>query len=107
MTRKSVRRAIEFQGVIEGCPDHQWLLTDALYDAGKTPPSDSDPRWIVLSHHQCPSTPPPDAGPNQQYYQVRDLEEGWSMSAASASDLANQIRRHFSASASNNGHARS
>lgn len=101
MTRKSVRRAIDFQGIIEGCPDHQWLLTDALYDVGKTPPSDSNPRWIVLSHHQFSSAPSSNARSDRKYYHVHDIEEGWAMTAASPSDLANQIRNHFSEPLSN------
>ena len=96
MTRDAVHHAIEFQGVIEGCPDHQWLLTDALFETGKTPVSDSDPRWVVLSHHRSPSATSPNTLDCQKHYQVRDLQEGWSMSASSAFSLAQRIRQHFS-----------
>lgn len=96
MTRSTVHNAIDFQGVIEGCPDHQWLLTDALYDTAKEPPSESTPRWVVLSHHtDSPPSSAEDTG-YQNHYEARDLKEGWTVSAPSATALAQQIRRHCS-----------
>jgi hypothetical protein len=92
MNRNEVLRAIEFQGIIDGCADHQWLLTDALYDSGKTPPDDSSSRWVVHSELVGPSSPAPTNEGHQTHYTIRDREEGWSVSADSAPALAQRIR---------------
>ena len=92
MSRNKVLHAIEFRGIIDGCADHQWLLTDALYDAGKTPPADSSHRWVVQSELLSPSSPPPTNDGHQTYYTISDRKEGWSVSASSAPALAQRIR---------------
>lgn len=94
MTRSTVREAIDFQGIIEGCPDHQWLLTDALYETAEKPPSPSPPRWVVLSHVTDPSSS--ELPNHQNYYEARDRESGWTLSASSALALAQRIRQHRS-----------
>lgn len=96
MTRSSIRQAIDFQGIIEGCPDHQWLLTDALYETAEGTKPPSSPRWIVLSH--VPPSPSSNAASSQTHYEVRDQEKGWTLSAPSAAALAKQIRQRCASS---------
>lgn len=95
MTRTAVLRAIEFRGIIEGCADHKWLLTDALYDAGQTPPAGSSPRWVVYSELDDPTSRPASDEGYRSHYAVRDLEEGWTVSASSAPALARRLRERF------------
>lgn len=98
MTRSTVHDAIDFQGVIQGCPDHQWLLTDALYDTMSEVPTDATPRWVVLSRIADASPSTRECDGYESHYQAYDLEEGWSISARSASALARRIREHSSES---------
>jgi hypothetical protein len=94
MTRSTVREAIDFQGVIEGCPDHQWLLTDAIYDTTETLASSSTPRWVVLSQVTDPASSK--SSTHENYYEARDRKDGWTLSAFSVLALAERIRRHRS-----------
>jgi len=93
MTRSSIHEAIDFQGLIEGCADHQWLLTDALYHSGEEPPDDDTPRWIIRSELV-------DDTQFQNRYVARDRKAGWTLSAPSASDLAECIQQKCSDSTS-------
>lgn len=94
MTRSSVRDAIDFQGVIEGCPDHQWLLTDALYETADEAPCSPAPRWVVRSRLTDASNT--DAPDHQHQYIAQDRKDGWTVSATSASALAQSIRQRLS-----------
>lgn len=96
MTRTSLQRSIEFRGLIEGCADHQWLLTDALYHSGATPPSqDNSPRWVICSDLvDASSSHSPDDLRN--HFVAHDRQAGWTLSASSAAELADQIQRHYS-----------
>jgi hypothetical protein len=101
MTRASIRNAIDFRGVIEGCPDHQWLLTDALYETTEPPLSNSPPRWVVDSQVAFRGSPDDSADQgqtDQDQYVARDREHGWRLSASSPAALAQRIRRHCSGS---------
>ena len=92
MTRASIQQAIEFRGLIEGCADHQWLVTDALYHSGETPPSGDTPRWIIRSE-LVETTSAPDQNELHNHFVARDREAGWTLTASSASDLARRIRQ--------------
>lgn len=94
MTRSSIHQAIDFQGLIEGCADHQWLLTDALYHSGEEPPDDDSPRWVIRSELVDAPSGAPDAFRNR--FVARDRKAGWTLSARSASDLAESIQQKCS-----------
>ena len=94
MTRSSIHQAIDFRGLIEGCADHQWLLTDALYHSGQEPPDDDSPRWIIRSELIDASSGDTDAFHNR--FVARDRKAGWTLSAPSASDLAESIQQKCS-----------
>jgi hypothetical protein len=92
VTRASIQQSIEFRGLIEGCADHQWLLTDALYHSGETPPTDDTPRWIIRSELvKTPSSP--EQNKLRNHFVAHDREAGWTLTASSASDLAGRIRQ--------------
>lgn len=93
MTRSAVHRAIEFEGLIEGCADYQWLLTDAIYDAASSSPEPS-PRWHIKSQDQIQDQAPGECS-HQVHYQFRDRHLNWQLSAPSAAALAEQIRTRF------------
>jgi hypothetical protein len=92
VTRASIQQAIEFRGLIEGCADHQWLLTDALYHSGEAPPDDDTSRWVIRSELvQAPSSA--ETNGFQNHFVARDREAGWTVTASSATDLAQRIRQ--------------
>lgn len=93
MTRTSIQQAIEFRGLIEGCADHQWLLTDALYHGGAVPPPDGTPRWIIRSELVEEDSSPGDGGSLHDRFVARDRVDGWTVTASSAAALAKRIRR--------------
>jgi hypothetical protein len=97
MTRSSIHQAIDFQGLIEGCADHQWLLTDALYHSGEEPPDDDTSRWIIRSELIDDGQGDPQF---QNRFVARDRKAGWTLSAPSASDLAECIQQKCSDSPS-------
>ena len=89
MTRTAVHRSIEFQGLIEGCRDYQWLLTDALYETVSNP-SGPSPRWLIESQDQRSSE-----RSRQVHYHFRDRHLDVHLSATSAPALAELIRSRF------------
>lgn len=96
MTRASIQQAIEFRGLIKGCADHQWLLTDALYHSGAEPPSDDTPRWVIQSDLlERPSSSEQRATTIQDHFVAHDRQAGWTLSATSAADLARRIRQQY------------
>jgi hypothetical protein len=99
MTRATIHEAIKFEGLIEGCADYQWLLTDALYESCEEPPPDGSPRWVVECKLVEPADPQASDG-FQNHFVARDLEKGWTVSAHSASALARRMSRRCSNSSS-------
>jgi hypothetical protein len=89
MTRTAVHRSIEFEGLIEGCTDYQWLLTDALYETAASSAGPS-PRWLIRSRDQTR-----EACPHRLQYHFRDRHLDVHLSAPSAAALADQIRTRF------------
>ena len=89
MTRTTLHRAIEFRGLIAGCADYQWLITDALRDVA-SPSSQAASRWHISSHPQSE-----DAGSHDVMYEFYDRHLGLELSAPSAPALAEEIRSHF------------
>ncbi len=89
MTRTTVHRNIEFEGLIRGCTDNQWLIADALYEMVSSPTGPS-PRWHIRS--QLHSS---DGSPHKLSYQFQDRHLNLELSASSASALAEQIRTRF------------
>lgn len=92
MTRAAVQQAIEFRGLIEGCADHQWLLTDALYHSGEEPSPDGTPRWIIQS--DIIGRPTSSAEEKiRNHFVAHDRKAGWTLTASSATALAKRIQR--------------
>jgi len=91
VTRTTIQQAIEFRGLIEGCADHKWLLTDALYHSGEEPSPDGTPRWIIQSDvvERAPSS---EEGIHNHFV-AHDRKAGWTLSASSAASLAKRIQQ--------------
>jgi hypothetical protein len=89
MTRTAVHRSIEFQGLIKGCRDYQWLLTDALFEAASDS-TEISPRWLIKSQDRSKSE-----GSRQVHYHFRDRHLNLQLSASSAPALAELIRARF------------
>jgi hypothetical protein len=124
MLRTTIRDSIEFVGVIAGCPDHQWLVTDAIWDVRAGPTKNAPQRWLVasktpslrrLGHARVAQRDVVSASPRLQTYAADAQQEGpateppasravvawdratgWTAAAPSAAALAERIRRHFS-----------
>ena len=103
--RSAILQCIQFQGLIRGCRDYQWLIADALWDVGAGPTPEMPRRWVVTSPD--PSLDPfgkssafSVSGP--QFAAIprliaRDRLTDWTASAASASGLAARIRQSYGA----------
>ena len=99
MTRASIQQAIDFRGLIKGCADHQWLLTDALYHSGAAPPSDDTARWVIQSDLlERPPSSDREGKTVQDHFVAHDREAGWTLSAPSAAGLAERIRQQYAKS---------
>lgn len=89
MNRRAIHRNIKFEGLIQGCADYQWLLTDALYETAPSAPGPS-PRWRIKSQTQKAAKTP-----RQTLYHFQDHHLNLHLSASSAAELAEQIRVRF------------
>lgn len=89
MTRTAVHQAIQFEGLIEGCTDYQWLLTDALYETASSS-GEPSPRWLIKSQNQKA-----EESSYQVHYHFTDRQLGLHLSAPSAPALAEEIRTRF------------
>jgi len=102
MTRRSIRQSISFRGVVRGCADLQWLITDAIWEANAGPTHDTPRRWIVSSGAVTPETEDaPDARRTFHAQSERvaacDLSTGWTATAPTANALAKKIRNAYGA----------
>lgn len=94
MQRAEVRASIEFRGLICGCPDHQWLVVDAIWEV-QASQSVTPKRWVVISgdrHHAGHVPTPPEM--SDRFF-VEDRKTGWTASAPTATALAQHIRIRF------------
>jgi hypothetical protein len=90
MQRAEVRASIEFRGLICGCPDHQWLVVDALWEMQATQLI-TPKRWVVSS---CDPHRAHVADGGDRFF-VEDRQTGWTASAPTATALAQHIRIRF------------
>lgn len=96
MQRAEVRASIEFRGLICGCPDHQWLVVDALWEVQTTQPI-TPKRWVVTSRDaRCGDEPEVRSQMRDRFF-VEDRQTGWTASAPTATALAQYIRIRFAA----------
>lgn len=100
MTRQAVRQSVEFRGIIQGCPDHQWLVIDAVRETGTVGRLNARPRWVVTSRHVRRSLNTNDAPRSKstvtrEEIYAHDTLTGWTGTSVSALNLAEQIRSRF------------
>jgi len=104
MQRSDIRTSIDFRGLIRGCPDHQWLIADAIWE---TRSGVGYERWVVTTdegigqrkaHGQRKAQTVP-RQPQRIVRQTRivayDRWTGWTARGSSPADIAAQIREVY------------
>lgn len=98
MQRSDIRTSIDFRGLIRGCPDHQWLIADAIWE---TRSGVGHERWVItteegIGQRKAQTVPPP---PQRIVRQTRvvahDRWTGWTAHGSSPADIAAQIREVY------------
>jgi len=102
MNRSDIRSSIDFRGLIRGCPDHQWLIADAIWETGA---GTGKARWLVSTEERIsrPSgtvTEDGDAASSstvtrQRVVTIRDHWTGWKAQGATAAEVARRIRAQY------------
>lgn len=96
MQRSDIRTSIDFRGLIRGCPDHQWLIADAIWE---TQSGVGRERWVITTEEGIVRH---STGTEQSPRIVRrtsivahDRWTGWTAHGSSPADIAAQIRRVY------------
>jgi hypothetical protein len=100
MQRSDIRHAIDFRGLIRGCPDHQWLIADAIWEVCSGPQRG---RWWVSTDERIARARPSrsergEVRPSivrRRVVTIRDRWTGWQAQADSAAEIAECIRSAF------------
>jgi hypothetical protein len=96
MQRSDIRTSIDFRGLIRGCPDHQWLIADAIWE---THAGVGQERWVITTEEGIVRR---STGVEQSPQIIRrtsivayDRWTGWTAHGSSAAAIAAKIRNVY------------
>lgn len=93
MQRSDIRTSIDFRGLIRGCPDHQWLIADAIWE---TQSGAGRERWVITTEEgivrRSSRAERSTSIVRRTSIVAHDRWTGWTAHGSSAADIAAKIR---------------